>query len=166
MLDPIFIRDHVDEVRTGLRNRGLDVDKALTDIATFEVLRRHLSGVWWDWPTRWRTPDDRPLAAIRAREPEEFEFVEYVQWIADEQLGACAARARALNLPIGLYIDVAVGVDAGGADAWSEQTAILNSLSVGAPPDPLNTSGQNWGLAGFNPAGIVEREFEPFRQML
>src|SRR5256885_5987894 len=44
MLDPIFIRDHVDEVRTGLRNRGLDVDKALTDIATFEVLRRRLIG--------------------------------------------------------------------------------------------------------------------------
>ena len=44
MLDPIFIRDHVDEVRTGLRNRGLDVDKALTDIATFEALRRRLIG--------------------------------------------------------------------------------------------------------------------------
>ena len=44
MLDPIFIRDHVDDVRTGLRNRGLDVDKALTDIATFEALRRRLIG--------------------------------------------------------------------------------------------------------------------------
>src|SRR3954465_15675525 len=44
MLDPIYIRDHVDDVRTGLRNRGLDVDKALTDIATFEVLRRRLIG--------------------------------------------------------------------------------------------------------------------------
>ena len=44
MLDPIFIRDHTDEVRTGLKNRGLDVDKALTDIATFEILRRRLIG--------------------------------------------------------------------------------------------------------------------------
>ena len=36
MLDPAYIRDHVEEVRTGLRNRGLDVDKALEEIATLE----------------------------------------------------------------------------------------------------------------------------------
>src|ERR687886_553013 len=42
MLDPSFIRDHVDEVRTGLRNRGLDPDKALEEIATLETARRRL----------------------------------------------------------------------------------------------------------------------------
>src|SRR6476660_593698 len=44
MLDPNFIRDNLDAVRAGMRNRGLDVDKALTDIATFEALRRRLIG--------------------------------------------------------------------------------------------------------------------------
>jgi hypothetical protein len=29
MLDPSYIRDHVEEVRTGLRNRGVEADKAL-----------------------------------------------------------------------------------------------------------------------------------------
>ena len=43
MLDPTFIRDHVDEVRAGLKNRGLDTDKALEDIATLESRRRRLS---------------------------------------------------------------------------------------------------------------------------
>src|SRR3954465_5625922 len=42
MLDPSFIRDHVEEVRTGLRNRGLDPDKALEDIVTLETARRRL----------------------------------------------------------------------------------------------------------------------------
>ena len=42
MLDPAFVREHVDEVRTGLRNRGLDPDKALSDIATLESIRRRL----------------------------------------------------------------------------------------------------------------------------
>ena len=42
MLDPAYVRDHVEEVRTGLRNRGLDVDKALEDVATFETARRRL----------------------------------------------------------------------------------------------------------------------------
>jgi seryl-tRNA synthetase len=42
MLDPAFIRDHVDEVRAGLRSRGLDADKALEEIATLETARRRL----------------------------------------------------------------------------------------------------------------------------
>jgi len=42
MLDPAFIRDHIEEVRTGLRNRGLDPDKTLEDVATLETARRRL----------------------------------------------------------------------------------------------------------------------------
>ena len=42
MLDPAFIRDHVEEVRNGLRNRGLDADKALEEIATLETARRRI----------------------------------------------------------------------------------------------------------------------------
>src|SRR3954451_3030950 len=42
MLDPAYIRDHMDEVRTGLRNRGLDPDKVLEEIATLETARRRM----------------------------------------------------------------------------------------------------------------------------
>src|ERR1051326_4016791 len=42
MLDPTFVRDHIEEVRNGLRNRGLDADKLLEDIATLETARRRL----------------------------------------------------------------------------------------------------------------------------
>ena len=42
MLDPAYIRDHVDDVRRALRHRGLDPDKALEDIATLETARRRL----------------------------------------------------------------------------------------------------------------------------
>src|SRR5471030_1586670 len=42
MLDPSYIRDHIEEVRTGLRNRGLNPDKAIEDIATLETARRRL----------------------------------------------------------------------------------------------------------------------------
>ena len=53
-----------------------------------------------------------------------------------------------------------------GFDAWNEQVAISRHLAVGAPPDPLNTLGQNWGLAGFNAAGLEMTLLEPFREML
>jgi hypothetical protein len=33
MLDPAFVREHMEVVRTGLRNRGLDPDKALEEVA-------------------------------------------------------------------------------------------------------------------------------------
>jgi seryl-tRNA synthetase len=42
MLDASYIRDHVEEVRKGLRGRGLDPDKALEEIATLETARRRL----------------------------------------------------------------------------------------------------------------------------
>jgi 4-alpha-glucanotransferase len=69
-------------------------------------------------------------------------------------------------MKVGLYLDVAVGVQSDGFDAWNEQTAISRLLGVGAPPDPLNTAGQAWGLAGFNATGLELQSFEPYREML
>jgi seryl-tRNA synthetase len=42
MIDPIFARDHLEEVRTAYRNRGLDVDSDLEHLATLEARRRRL----------------------------------------------------------------------------------------------------------------------------
>jgi len=42
MLDPSYIRDHIDEVRTSLRRRGLEPDRLLEEIATLETARRRL----------------------------------------------------------------------------------------------------------------------------
>src|SRR5580658_1210599 len=42
MLDPTFVRDSFDEVRNGLRRRGMDPDRALEEIATLETARRRL----------------------------------------------------------------------------------------------------------------------------
>src|SRR5258706_5889998 len=42
MLDPSYIRDHIEEVRDGLRSRGLEPDKVLEEIATLETARRRM----------------------------------------------------------------------------------------------------------------------------
>jgi seryl-tRNA synthetase len=42
MLDPAFVRENLQTVRAGLRNRGMDPDKALEEIATLETIRRRL----------------------------------------------------------------------------------------------------------------------------
>jgi seryl-tRNA synthetase len=44
MLDPTLVRDNLERVRAGLRNRGVDPDKALEGIETLEATRRRLIG--------------------------------------------------------------------------------------------------------------------------
>jgi 4-alpha-glucanotransferase len=135
--------------------------------ACFEVLRHRFNKPWWEWPEEWRRPDEDRCAKLRAGPDKcEIEFVEFVQWTADLQLRSCRELADSLGMKVGLYLDVAVGVQSDGFDAWNEQAAISRHLAVGAPPDPLNTLGQNWGLAGFNAAGLALQFFEPFRGML
>lgn len=140
---------------------------ALLQFACFEVLRKRFASVWWDWPEEWRQPDAERIARFAEGDArQDVAFVTFVQWTAATQLQACVDRAKASGMKLGLYLDVAVGVQSGGFDAWQEQGAISRQLSVGAPPDQLNTAGQNWGLAGFNAAGLEARNFEPFRAML
>jgi 4-alpha-glucanotransferase len=135
--------------------------------ACFEVLRHTFNKPWWKWPEPWRRPDEATCAELRVGpDAAEIEFVEFVQWTADRQLRSCRDLARKLGMKVGLYLDVAVGVQSEGFDAWNEQAAISRHLAVGAPPDPLNLAGQNWGLAGFNAAGLELQSFEPYREML
>jgi 4-alpha-glucanotransferase len=139
----------------------------LSRFACFEALRHRLKKPWWEWPAEWRQPDDARCASLRrGADGAEIEFVEFVQWTADRQLAAAKVRAENLGMKVGLYLDVAVGVQSDGFDAWNEQVAISRHLGVGAPPDPLNTAGQSWGLAGFNAAGLERQSFEPFSEML
>jgi 4-alpha-glucanotransferase len=139
----------------------------LSHFACFEVLRHKFGKPWWEWPEAWQRPDDARCAALRQGEDaNEIQFVEFVQWTADRQLGAAADLAKQLGMKVGLYLDVAVGVQADGFDAWNEQVAISRHLGVGAPPDPLNTAGQTWGLAGFNAVGLELTSFAPYRDML
>jgi 4-alpha-glucanotransferase len=139
----------------------------LSHFACFEVLRHKYNKPWWEWPKEWRQPDEEKLAHLRnGADAAEVEFVEFVQWSADRQLGAAKDLAHRLGMQVGLYLDVAVGVQSDGFDSWNEQAAISRHLGVGAPPDPLNTAGQDWGLAGFNAAGLEIRSFEPYRDML
>jgi 4-alpha-glucanotransferase len=69
-------------------------------------------------------------------------------------------------MPIGLYTDLAVGIDRAGADAWSAQHATLTGVSLGAPPDELNRAGQDWGLAPFNPHALPDDDFAILRQLM
>ena len=42
MLDPTYVREHLDQVRTGLRNRGLDADAILEPLTALDTKRKAL----------------------------------------------------------------------------------------------------------------------------
>jgi 4-alpha-glucanotransferase len=144
------------------RERG----RPLEAFAAFETLRGQFPGAWPDWPEPWQKPADEVLRRLHQSYPGEIAFHEFLQWNAERQLKACCGLARTLGLSIGLYLDTAIGVDAGGADTWMEQGLMLRGLSVGAPPDQFNPAGQDWGLTAYNPRGLAASHFEPFRRML
>jgi 4-alpha-glucanotransferase len=134
--------------------------------AAFEFLRRRFAKPWWEWPAEFHKPDPQALNQLHSTDPRELDYYAFVQWIANQQLSACRTKAGDVGMPIGLYLDVAVGVRSDGFDAWSNQEFILPSLEIGAPPDQLNTEGQRWGLAGVNPASLIDGGCEPYRQVL
>src|SRR5512135_120572 len=82
------------------------------------------------------------------------------------QLAAAAERISAPASSIGLYRDLAVSVDRGGAEAWAFQHCFAAAASVGAPPDDFNLFGQDWGIAPWIPSRLIDAAYEPFIAIL
>jgi 4-alpha-glucanotransferase len=145
-------------------------DPHLRDAARYEAIMEELSALdgevysWQQWPSELQDSRGTAVERFAAQHAGRVEFFIFLQWLADRQLASAAAAARAM--PIGLYRDLAVGVDLASADVWSDPGAFVLGLSVGAPPDPLNAAGQNWGLVPFHPRVLRERRYQPFIDLL
>lgn len=137
--------------------------ESLRRFCLHEVLREHHKGkCWHQWTKAFRDPASKKVQAFADKNAERLGFFAYLQWLAESQLETAGNQ----GLSIGLYRDLAVGADAGGADAWAEQDLIVNGVGFGAPPDAFNPLGQNWGLPPLHPHTLRERGYAPFRDML
>ncbi|HLS85138.1 MAG TPA: malto-oligosyltrehalose synthase [Burkholderiales bacterium] len=134
--------------------------------ALFEALREKFGGGWQRWPEAYRKPDSKAVKAFARRHAKRVDFHLWLQAIAREQLDAAQARARALGMPIGLYVDLALGADAGGAEVWGDQAAYALEASIGAPPDEFNPAGQDWGLPPYSPRALQASAYRPFVELL
>jgi len=119
---------------------------------------------WLTWPPEYRDPSGEAVASFAAEARERIEFFKYVQFGAEEQLALAGREAR--DLGIGLYRDLAVGVDSNSADVWSLRDSYLLDASVGAPPDPMNALGQDWGLPPLDPLALRRSGYRPFADLL
>jgi 4-alpha-glucanotransferase len=137
---------------------------ALEDFALFCALAEQHGSTWHQWPEELRRPDAAGVAAARAEHGERIAFWCWVQLLVDEQLAGVAASAAGMS--VGVVHDLAVGVDAGGADAWALQDALALGTTVGAPPDSFNQQGQNWGLPPWRADRLREQGYGPYRSLV
>lgn len=145
--------------------------EALADHCCFEALqaecaRKGASQDWRQWPEAWRHPRSPGVAEFAKAHAQEIEFYAFGQWLVARSLERAQTAAKASGMRIGLIADLAVGADGAGSQAWSRQDELLAAVTVGAPPDILNRSGQSWGISAFSPEGLKRNGFRAFIEML
>ena len=141
-----------------------ELGEPLELFALFCALAEQHGVPWQEWPEDLRRPDAPGVAGARVGLADRVSFWCWVQLLVDEQLAA--ATAAASDMPIGVVHDLAVGVDAGGADAWALQDALALGTTVGAPPDSFNQQGQDWGLPPWRPDRLRELGYAPYRELV
>ena len=144
----------------------------LLETATFFALQDFLFGKdpmhwgWPVWPVEYRDCQSETVHAFAQKHPSEIQFYQYLQWLLHEQLSQLKASYQQHGLPLGLYFDLAVGSDIGGADVWRRPHCYALNMAAGAPPDELNQKGQNWGLPPWIPTQLQASAYQPFIEMV
>lgn len=167
-----FLRTAEDSAATRQRHAAFNAfreqhGEALRRYAIFEALSEQFApDPWQSWPEAYHNPDSPEVSEFVRTNTGRIGFFEYLQWVADAQLGAAQERALQQGLCIGIYRDLAVGADRAGADAWSDQSVIVQGAKVGCPPDPFNMLGQDWGIPPLHPLVMRAKGYKPFIDML
>lgn len=121
---------------------------------------------WPDWPPICRTPDAPEIVAFAEAHRDRVDFHAWLQYRAERQLAEVRRAGEEAGMRYGLYLDLAVGTNPGGAETWADPTLFAQGVSLGAPPDAFSADGQTWGLAPLNPHELARRGFRPLAEIL
>ncbi len=121
-----------------------DLPEGLVHQATFDALAEHHGGGRDAFPVEHAHPDAPGVGAWRDAHADQVSFWAWVQLELDRQLARVAAVTD-------LVVDLPVGFDPDGADAWRDQDLLADGCRIGAPPDEFNRAGQDWGLPPYVP---------------
>lgn len=140
---------------------------ALHRFATFEAIAAAQQSTHWQcWPEPLRHPDSPRVARFADEHANEIRFHSFLQFLADKQLASASDVARQAGLRLGFYRDLAVGAAPDGAEAWSRQDALMQGVSVGAPPDLFSAEGQIWSLPPPDPFAMAREGYAGFASLL
>ena len=144
--------------------------KSLQGFGLFEALDQYYSRPrqvgWQSWPSEFHQPDGEAVEKFARSHEREIRFYMWLQWLCAEQLQEVNKAAAEYGVKLGIYGDLAVGVARGSADTWLNRQDYCMDVSVGAPPDPLGPTGQNWNLPPLNPLMLKHTGYEKFAHLL
>lgn len=128
---------------------------ALEEFATWAVLAEEHGADWHDWPAPLHDPRGGAVRELVAARADEVAFQAWLQWLLAGQLEAASGDLTVIQ-------DLPIGVSGGGADAWAWQGVLADGLTVGCPPDALNSVGQDWGSPPLVPWRLRAAGYAPF----
>lgn len=105
--------------------------------ARFRAACEEYRSNWRTWPARLEYSDETK------------NFYLYIQWVAQQQIDSTLTACREADVKF--YLDLPLGVNPDGFDAWRYQDFFALGVSAGAPPDSFFTKGQDWGFAPLHP---------------
>lgn len=144
----------------------------LRDYATFCALDEEMHQrdpnvwLWTQWPEEYRDPRSPATAGFVEKHKERIVFFEFLQWQIQAQAAEAHAHALARGMSIGLYHDLALATDQYGADLWALRPFFATGSRVGAPPDELAPSGQDWGFPPPNREAHRQNGYQLFAQSI
>ncbi len=141
-------------------------DPGLADFALWAALAERHEGPYQQWPEELRHPGSPAVARAREELAERVAYHAWLQRCCERQLEHAQQAALDAGMPVGLVLDLAVGVDPGGADAWAQQDVLAHGMTVGAPPDSFNQKGQDWRLPPWRPDRLRAVGYQPFRDLV
>jgi 4-alpha-glucanotransferase len=119
---------------------------------------------WQGWPIEYQDPASAAVERFARDNADAVTFVAWLTWVADTQLAQVAQAARPMR--VGLYRDLAVGADPGGAETWCAGGALVMGARLGAPPDIYNPPGQNWDLPPYDPNALRREAYASFVELV
>ncbi len=140
--------------------------------ALFEALGEHFLPVdprfldWQSWPAAYQDVESAQAASFAEQHWRRIQYHQYLQWLAACQLAGVSELCQTLGLRVGLYLDLAVGVDRAGSDAWSQHPCLALQAGMGAPADAFNPKGQAWGLPAARPDRLRASHYRFFIETL
>jgi 4-alpha-glucanotransferase len=166
------VNDIHQQMLEDFNNFKLNNGEVLYSFATFEAINEHINLSqenaygWLDWPSEYQDPNSDAVKEFQEGHETRINYFCFIQWLAHQQIIKVSDRCNEIGMPIGLYLDLAVGCDGSGVDVWSNQNVYVGGASIGAPPDDMNPLGQNWGLTPMNPIALKQQGYQPLIKAL
>jgi 4-alpha-glucanotransferase len=125
----------------------------VAEYARFRAVMEKQEKPWGSWPPRLREGSLQDGDYDKKIQ----NYYLYAQWQAWQQVKDVAEKSRQKGVM--LYFDLPVGVHPDGYDVWRYRDIFVKDVAAGAPPDPVFTTGQNWGFPPLHPEKIREQGY-------